>query len=70
MRSESEIIGKIAEFRKNIDLLEEKKQEEAIKDFHKRDLRRLFFFKREQTVFEHGILLLEWLMGEERSQNL
>jgi hypothetical protein len=63
MINENQIFRKIEEFKEKILLLEEKKQEEAKKSFGTRDLRLLYFFNREQKVYEFAAVQLQWVLS-------
>jgi|HubBroStandDraft_5_1064220.scaffolds.fasta_scaffold193925_2 hypothetical protein len=63
MKTEAEMLGRIEEIRKKMEILEEKTREEMSKKFNQRDYRLLRFLDRERNVYEYSLSLMEWIIS-------
>jgi len=63
MRTETEILSRIEELRKKMELLEEKTREEMGKQFKQRDYRLLLFLDKERKAYDHSLSLIEWILS-------
>ena len=65
MRSESEIIARINELKANLQLIDDRLQEEMSIHFRKRDYRLLRFLYKEKSVWEFTLAQMEWLLSDQ-----
>jgi hypothetical protein len=66
MRNEYEIMAKINELRSNVQLVEERMQEELALHYRKRDYRLLRFLYKEKSVWEFALSQMEWLLSDKK----
>lgn len=65
MQEEIAIMERIAEFRKNVLLADEKIDGEMQKNHRKRDYKLMRFWYKEKEVYKMGIAQLEWILNND-----